>query len=347
MAVPAITTPEKGKAKLSGLQKAAILMVILGEKKSAEVLRELDETEVDRIGRAIASAPTITSELTESILTEFYQMILTQDYVLKGGIEYAQKILVGAFGAESGRRLIERVTRGISHDSAGFDALQKADPQQLANFIHNEHPQTIALILSHLGPTQAASLLSSLPAEKRSDVSVRVAKLSEISPDIIARISKIIGTKLLSLGEMNREAYGGVRSVAEMFNRLDPAASKEIIASIEVNDQPLGLEIRQLMFVFEDLSKIDARGIREILERVDRKILTVALKGTSETLKNTFLQVMSQRGADMLREDMEAMGPVRMRDVEQAQQEIIETVRALETEGVISLSDSDGEQYVS
>src|SRR5206468_353254 len=135
--------------------------------------RELDETEVDRIGRAIASAPIITSELTESILTEFYQMILTQDYVLKGGIEYAQKILVGAFGAESGRRLIERVTRGISHDSAGFDALQKADPQQLANFIHNEHPQTIALILSHLGPTQAASLLSSLPADKRSDVSVR------------------------------------------------------------------------------------------------------------------------------------------------------------------------------
>jgi len=216
----------------------------------------------------------------------------------------------------------------------------------LANFIHNEHPQTIALILSHLGSKQAANLLYSLPSELRADVAVRMASLDQISPEIISKIAGVVGQKLKALGETSREAYGGVRAVAEMFNRLDQNASKEILESIENNDAQLGETIRHLMFVFEDLLRVDGAGIREILARVDRKVLTIALKGTSELLRNHFLEVMSQRGAEMLREDMDAMGPVKLKEVEMAQQQIIAAVRLLESEGVINLGDAASDQYV-
>jgi flagellar motor switch protein FliG len=242
---------------------------------------------------------------------------------------------------------LERVSKGIGFDTANFDALQKADPQQLANFIHNEHPQTVALILSHLSSSQAASLLASLPGDLREDIAVRMATLDQISPEIINKIAAVIGEKLQALGETSREAYGGVRAVADIFNRMDQKESKEILSRIETNNPELGEQIRQLMFVFEDLIKVEARGIRELLERVDRKLLTMALKGTSEPLRNHFLSLMSQRAAEMLKEDMEALGQVRIKDVESAQQQIIATVRVLESEGVISLSDSSGDQYVS
>jgi flagellar motor switch protein FliG len=237
--------------------------------------------------------------------------------------------------------------KGIGTDAASFDALQKADPQQLANFIHNEHPQTIALILSHLGAKQAANLLYSLPQDLRADVAVRMANLDQISPEIISKIAQIVGQKLRALGETSREAYGGVRAVAEMFNRLDQTDSKDILETIEAQDPQLGETIRHLMFVFEDLLRVEAAGIRELLARVDRKVLTIALEGTSEALKNHFLQVMSQRGAEMLREDMDALGPVKMKEVEMAQQQVIAAVRLLESEGVINLSDSGSDQYVS
>ncbi len=347
MPLPVPVSANLPATQLSGLNKAAILMVILGEQTSAEVLRQLDEQEVQRIGRAIANIPSITSEIAEDVLTEFYQMTVAQDYVLKGGMDYARKILVSAFGSEKANRLVERVSRGISFDAANFDALQKADPQQLANFIHNEHPQTVALILSHLSSSQAAALLASLPGDLREDIAIRMATLDQISPEIISKIAMVIGEKLQALGETSREAYGGVRAVADIFNRLDQKESKEILTRIETSNPELGEQIRQRMFVFEDLIKVEARGIRELLEKVDRKILTMALKGTSESLRNHFLQLMSQRAADMLREDMEALGAVRIKDVETAQQQIIATVRELESEGVISLSDSAGDQYVS
>jgi flagellar motor switch protein FliG len=227
-----------------------------------------------------------------------------------------------------------------------FDALQKADPQQLAKFIHNEHPQTIALVLSHLNPTQAAALLTSLPNEMRGDIALRMANLDQISPEIISKIATVIDQKLKALGEFNRESYGGVRAVSEMFNRLDSASSKEILEKIESEDANLVATIRHLMFVFEDLLLVDQAGIKEVLSRVDRKMMTIALKGTSEKLKDLFLQCMSQRGAEMLREDMDALGPVKIKEVEAAQQQIIAVVRQLETEGVISLRGAIGEQYV-
>lgn len=332
---------------IPGLKKAAILLVTLGEGASSAVLKHFNEDEVHLLGREVARLQNITNETSEKVLEEFYRMSVAHDYVLKGGVTYAKKMLESAFGPEQARSLLDRLMKTIGSDAANFDALQKADPQQLAKFIHSEHPQTIALILSHLKASQAAALLSSLPAEMRPDVALRMANLDQISPDIIARIATIIGQKLKALGELNRESYGGIRAVAEMFNRLDTGSSKEILGAIEIQDPGLVETVRHLMFVFEDLLTVDSNAIKEILSRVDRKMLTVALKGTSDNLRNHFMGNMSQRGAEMLREEMDTMGPVKIKDVEGAQQQIITVVRQLESEGVISMrGGGGGEQYV-
>ncbi|HSU32083.1 MAG TPA: flagellar motor switch protein FliG [Bryobacteraceae bacterium] len=347
LALSASPVPQKAQLTLKGVQKAAILMVILKEEASAEVLKQMDDAEVQRIGREIAKIPAITSEMAETVLSEFYEMIVAQDYVLKGGIDYARKILTTAFGPEHAKRLIDRVAKALSTDSSNFDALQKADPQQLANFIQNEHPQTIALILSHLGPTHAAKLLYYLDIDRRADIALRMASLDQISPEIIAKIATVIGEKLKSLGENNRETFGGVHAVADMFNRLDQNDGKAILEVMNESDPELCDSIRNLMFVFEDLLKVDQAAIRELLARVDRKVVAIALKGTSDTLKSHFLDVMSKRAAEMMREDIDALGPVKLREVERAQQEMISTVRQLEAEGVVSLAETGGDEYVN
>jgi flagellar motor switch protein FliG len=332
--------------QLSGIRKAAILLVTLGEDVSAELLRQLEDDEVQQISREVARLTSVTAEQAESVLDEFHQMSVAHDYVLKGGMEYARKLLNAAYGPEAAKKVLDRLISALGTEVVNFDALHKADPQQLAKFIHSEHPQTIALVLSHLNPTQAAALLVSLPAELRSDIAMRMANLEQISPEIIGKIATVIDQKLKALGEFSRESYGGVRAVSEMFNRLDSNSSKEILGKIETADQALVETIRHLMFVFEDLMLIDENGIKEILAKVDRKILTVALKGTSEQLKEHFLKAMSQRGADMLREDMDVMGAVKIKDVESAQQQIIAVARQLESEGALSLKGAVGEQYV-
>ena len=341
-----IANAPKGAEYLTGARRAAILLVVLGEQASAELVKGLSEDEVQLVSREIARIHNITSEQAESVLEEFHQMVVARDYVVKGGLEYAKKMLHGAFGPETAKKLFDRLIKILGNDVANFDVLHKADPQQLAKFIHSEHPQTIALILSHLSPSQAAALLNSLPQQMRADVALRMANLDQISPEIVNKIANIIGQKLLALGEFSREAYGGVRAVSEMFNRLDSGTSKEILDIIEEQDPGLVETIRHLMFVFEDLLLVDANGIKELIARTDRKVLTLALKGTSEQLRNHFLAGMSQRGGEMMREDMDAMGPVKIKDVEVAQQQIIAMVRTLEAEGVINLKGSVGEQYV-
>ncbi|HEX8985099.1 MAG TPA: flagellar motor switch protein FliG [Bryobacteraceae bacterium] len=338
--------PVQKEAALEGLHKAAILMVLLGDQASAELFKQLDEEEVSLVSKEIARITSISTEQSETVLEEFYQMTVAHDYVLKGGIDYARKILIGAFGPDAARRVLDRLVKQISSDATTFDALQKADPQQLAKFIHSEHPQMIALILSHLNATQAAALLTSLPPEIRADVAQRMASLDQISPEIIAKVATIIGQKLKALGEFSRESVGGVRAVSELLNRLDSTSSKEILDKIEQQDANLAETIRHLMFVFEDLLLVDQGGIKEVLARVDRKMLTVALKGTSEELKKHFLECMSQRGSEMMREDMEALGPIKIKEVEAAQQQIIAIVRQLESEGVVSLKGAVGEQFV-
>jgi len=332
--------------QLSGLRKSAVLMIMIGDEASSEILKQLDEDEIQAISREIARVQTLTSEQAEHVLEEFYQMAVAHDYVVKGGVDYARKVLISAFGPEHAKKMLDRLMKSLGNETLSFDALQKTDPQQLAKFIHSEHPQTIALTLSHLNPSQAAGLLFSLPTEIRADVALRMASLDQISPEIISKIAGVIGSKLRSLGELSREAYGGVHAVAEMFNRLDSNTSKDILDVIEQNNSALVETIRQLMFVFEDILLLDINAVKEVLGKVDRKILTVALKGTSEQMKNHMLQAMSQRGAEMLREDMDALGPIKIKEVEAAQQQIIAVVRQLESEGVISLKGTAGEQYV-
>ena len=331
---------------ITGLRKAAIVTIILGDQVASEILKLLSETEVEEITKEVARIQKISGPDAEMALQECYEMALAHDYVIKGGVDYAKKMLVGAFGPEAAKRMVDRLIASLGAEAATFDALQKADPQQLARFIHNEHPQTIALILSHLNSSQAAALLFSLPVEIRADVALRMASLDQISPDIISKIALIIGNKLRSLGEVSRESYGGVRAVAEMFNRLDSNTSKEILDKIESIDQLLVGSIRHLMFVFEDLLLISEDGIKEVLGKIDRKLLTIALKGTSEQLRDHFMTAMSQRGSEMLKEDMDALGPIKIKEVEAAQQQIIAVVRQLESEGVISLKGAVGEQYV-
>ncbi len=331
---------------LTSLRKAAMLLIVLGEQTSAELLQQLTEEEVQRVSREVAKITAIPAEQAEVILSEFHNIATAGDYVARGGVEYARKLLQRAFNPDTAKRLLERLTKALGAEASSFDAIQKADPQQLAKFIHNEHPQTIALVLSHLNSVQAAALLTSLPAGLRADVSQRMASLDQISPEIIIKIAGVIGQKLKALGEFSRESYGGVRAVAEMLNRLDSASSRDILEHIERQDTNLAATIRHLMFVFEDLLLIDPLGLMEVLAKVDRKLLTLALKGTSEQLRNQILACMSQRGADMLREDMEALGPVKIKEVEAAQQQIIAVVRQLEAEGVVSLKGAVGEQYV-
>src|SRR5947208_9648755 len=340
------TTKASDTEAITGLRKAAMLLIVLGEQTSAELLQQLAEDEVQKVSREVAKLTAISSEQAETILNEFHHLSTAGDYVARGGIEFARKLLHRAFNPDTAKRMLERLTRTLGAEGSSFDAIEKADPQQLAKFIHNEHPQTIALVLSHLNSTQAAALLTSLPAGLRSDVSQRMASLDQISPDIILKIAGVIGQKLKAVGEFSRESYGGVRAVAEMLNRLESNSGREILDHIDQQDTNLAETIRHLMFVFEDLLLIDPMGLKEVLGKIDRKVLTVALKGTSEQLRNHILACMSQRGADMLREDMEAMGPIKIKDVESAQQQIIAVVRQLESEGVVSLKGTVGEQYV-
>jgi flagellar motor switch protein FliG len=330
----------------TGLEKAAILLVMLGDQASAEVIKHLSEDEVQMVAREVARLKKVPPDLAEAVLEEFYQLTTARDYLVKGGMDYTKSMLINAFGPETARKLMDRLVKALGQDMATFDALQKADPQQLAKFLHSEHPQTIALVLSHLNSSQAAGLIASLPPDQRADVALRMASLDQISPEVITKIASIIGQKLNALGEFSRESYGGVHAVAEMFNRLDSETSKEILNAIEDQDSNLVEAIRHLMFVFDDILMIDPNGLKEVLARVDRKALTVALKGTSEQLKSHFLQCTSQRGADLMREDMEALGPVKIKDVEAAQQQVIAVIRQLETEGVLSVRGTGGDQYV-
>src|SRR5436190_4343290 len=234
-----IAEMQRAPVLMPGIRKAAVLLVTLGEEASAELLRQMPEDDVQRVSREIARLTSVSAEQAESVLNDFHQLTLAHEYVLQGGLDYARKLLVNAYGPESGKKLLDRLMKTLQVDIVNFDALQKADPQQLAKFIHSEHPQTIALILSHLNSCQAAGLLFSLPPEMRADVALRMANLDQISPEIISKLAGIIGQKLKALGELSRESYGGVRAVSEMFNRLDSGTSKEILETIEQTDPNL------------------------------------------------------------------------------------------------------------
>lgn len=335
----------KNPATLTGPRKAAIVAVMLGNEVSSEVFKYLREDEIERVAREMAGLGPVSTETSEEVLDEFHQMVLASSYMASGGVEYAKQVLNKSLGPESARRILDRVMRSFE-STIGFTALEKADPQQLSKFILSEHPQTIALILAHLQSANAAHLITLLPDSLRADVLQRMARLDEISPDVILRISSVIEQRLKSLGGGQHESYGGVRAVAELLNRLERTVSQPVLDTIESDQPDLAVSIRNLMFVFDDLAQVDDNGLREIIQRADKKALTVALKGATEQIRSRFFQNMSKRAGDMLREEMDVLGAVRLRDVEKAQQEVVAIARKLEEEGVIATGAAAGEAYV-
>ncbi len=330
---------------LPGLRKVAILSLILGEEISSQIFKFLHEDEVERIAKEVAGLGVVASESGEGVLEEFHQMALAAAYVARGGVEFAQQLLLKSLSPELARRVIDRVVRSFQ-STAGFTSLAKADPQQLSKFILGEQPQTIAVILAHLDSSHGAELLTLLPETLRVEVLARMASLDEISPEAVGRISSVIEQRLKTLGTHSHESYGGVRAVAELLNRLDRIVSQPVIESLEGLNPDLAVSIRNLMFVFDDLMKVEESALREIVQRADRKVLTVALKGTTEELRNRFFENMSKRAADMLREEMEVLGAIRLRDVEKAQHEVVAIARKLEEEGLLSTGAAAGEAYV-
>ncbi len=330
---------------MSGLRKAAIVALMIGEDASASIFKHLSEDEIETLLSEMAALGRVSSKMGEQVLEEFHQTAVAAEHVARGDIEFAKRVLVKSFGPDTARRMIDRVMRAFQ-SNAGFASLERADPQQLSKFILGEHPQTIALILAHLQPANAAQLATLLPEELRVEVLTRMASLEDISPDVVSRISSVIELRLKALGGPSREQHGGVRAVAELFNRLERTVSTPVLEAIEEARPELAVSIRNLMFVFDDLLHVDDNGMREIIQRAAKKGLTIALKGASDEIRQRFFTNMSKRAGEMLREEMEVLGAVRLRDVEKSQQEVVAIARKLEEEGLISTGAAAGEAYV-
>lgn len=331
---------------LSGLRKAAILMLSLGEDHAAAIFKFLKEEEIEQLTREISLIGVVPVNEKDAVLDEFYTLSMAKSYVAEGGVEYAKAILLKSLGPEEARRIIDRIMKMLQ-STEGFYSLENIDPQQLSKFIQNEHPQTVALILAQLDSTKAGELLTALPENLRANVALRMASLKDISPDVIDRVSAFIAKKLKAIGSFGRESHGGARAVAEVLNRMERTVSRGVLEKIEAESPQLAISIRDLMFVFDDILLIDDAGIREILQRADKKALTLALKGTSPELQQHFFKNMSQRAVEIMKEEMEVLGPVKVRDVEKAQQEIVALVTKLEEEGVIAVGAGGGEEYVT
>jgi flagellar motor switch protein FliG len=331
---------------LSGARKAAALFVALGEDVSSQLLKFLVEEEIEKIGKEMNTMETVPFGVAEKVLEDFHRGAVSGRYNSSGGLAFTKKLLQKALGPDGARGVIDRLTKSVEAP-ANLTPLKESDPQQLFQFIQNEHPQTIALILSHVAPNQAAAIMNSFPTSVRADIAVRIASLGEISPEVVKRVSSILSQKLASLGATSRETAGGARAVAELVNKMDRTAGREILEKINVDNPELAATIRNLMLVFDDIMLIDAAGMREILQRAEKKTVTLALKGTSEELQTHIFKNMSQRATEMMKEDMEALGPVRLRDVEKAQHEIVEIVQKLEEEGLVSIRGGSGDEYVA
>ncbi len=329
-----------------GLQKAAILMVLLGEEAASHIYRNLSETDLQVLTQRIVELEHVKPETAISVLEEYYQLTLTQSYLAEGGPEYAQKLLIKAFGETGAQQLLDQVSRALEQSGIHLESLEKADPQQLAKFLEVEHPQTIALILAHMHARQASTLLMRLPEEVRAETIKRLAQLRQFSPEVAQKVSIPLNKRLESLGEQSRRAYAGFKGAADLLNQLEPISSKGILENIEKDDPQMALAIRNLMFTFEDLLGVPEAGIRELLGQLDKKTLAMSLRGATEELKNLVFKCMSTRAVDMLKEDMEVLGAVRTKDVHLAQHEIVEMARKLEAEGKLVLSAESQEEYV-
>lgn len=333
-----------GKGQLSGLQKAAILLIAIGPDKSALVFKHLKEEDIEQLTLEIANMRTVTPDEKEEVLDEFYQICLAQEYISEGGISYAKEILERALGNQQALDVINRLTASLQ--VRPFDFVRKTDPAQLLNFIQGEHPQTIALILSYLRPQQSSIILSSLPQEKQADVARRIALMDRTSPEIIKEIERVLERKLSSMISQDYTLAGGIQAVVDILNSVDRGTEKNIMETLELQDIDLAEEIKKKMFVFEDIVTLDNRSIQRVIREVENNDWALALKSSSEEVSKTVFSNMSKRLAEMIREDMEYMGPVRLRDVEEAQQKIVNIIRKLEDSGEIVISRGGGDEII-
>ena len=330
--------------KLTGLQKSAILLIALGPERSATVFKHLKEEEIEELTLEIANTRSITPQVKDEVIDEFYQICLAQQHIAEGGINYAKELLEKALGNEAAIAVISKLTASLQVKP--FEFIRKAEASQLLNFIQDEHPQTIALILSYLSPAQSGAVIAALPPERQADVAKRVALMDRTSPDVIKEVEKMLESKLASLVNQDYTIIGGVDQVVEILNSVDRGTEKHIMEILEIEEPELADEIRKKMFVFEDVLLLDDRAIQRVLRDVDNSDLAIALKGSNEQVQNTIFNNLSKRLATMIKEDMEFMGPVRMKDVEEAQQKIVNIIRKLEDSGEIVISRGGGDEIV-
>ena len=330
--------------EITGVQKAAILLIALGPDKSSNVFKHLKEDEIEQLTLEIANTRSVSPAMKDAVLDEFYEVCLAQQYIAEGGIGYAKDLLEKALGSERAKDVIGKLTASLQ--VRPFEFVRKTDASQLLNFIQDEHPQTIALILSYLSSNQASAIISALSPEKQTDVAKRIAQMDRTSPDVIKEVEKVLEQKLASLVNQDYTIVGGVDSIVDILNTVDRGTEKHIMESLEIEDPELANEIRKKMFVFEDILSLDDRSIQRVLREVDNNELAVALKGSNEEVQNLIFSNLSKRLATMIREDMDFMGPVRMKDVEEAQQKIVNIIRKLEDSAEIIISRGGGDEIV-
>lgn len=330
--------------EISGITKTAVLLISLGPEKSSKIFKHLKEEEIEQLTLEIANTRSVSPQLKEQVLNEFYEVCLAQQYIAEGGIGYARDLLEKALGEDKAKDVIGRLTASLQ--VRPFEFIRKTDPGQLLNFIQDEHPQTIALILSYLPSGQASMIVSSLPLEKQADVAKRIAKMDRTSPDVIKEVERVLERKLASLVNQDYTIVGGVDAIVDILNSVDRGTERHIMENLEIEEPELADEIRKKMFVFEDILVLDDRTIQKVLRDVQNDDLAIALKGANEEVQNAIFNNLSKRLAAMIREDMDFMGPVRMKDVEEAQQKIVNIIRKLEDTGEIVIARGGGDELV-
>ncbi|MBR4207059.1 MAG: flagellar motor switch protein FliG [Lachnospiraceae bacterium] len=331
-------------SELSGIQKAAVLLISLGPEMSSTVFKHLKEEEIEDLTLEIANTRSISPQIKEDVINEFYEICLAQQYIAEGGIGYAKELLEKALGVEKALDVIGKLTASLQVKP--FEFVRKTDPSQLLSFIQDEHPQTIALILSYLSSTQAALIISALPQDEQADVAKRIATMDRTSPDVIQEVERVLESKLANLVNQDYTQIGGVDQVVEILNSTDRGTEKHIMEILSIEDPELADEIRKKMFVFEDILLLDDRSIQRVLRDVENSELSLALKGSNTEVQDKIFHNLSSRLADMIKEDMEFMGPVRMKDVEDAQQKIVNVIRKLEDAGEIVISRGGGDEII-
>lgn len=336
----------KGKKKdeLSGRQKAAILLITLGPEYSSQIFKYLGDDEIESLTLEIAAVKKVEPEVKEKILEEFYEVCLAQEYITEGGMGYARELLEKSLGKDKAFDVLNKLTASLQ--VRPFDFARKADASQLINFIQNEHPQTIALILSYLDSVKAGQVVSSLSSDKQAEVAKRIATMDRTYPEIIKEVEMILEKKLSNVVTQDYTKAGGISSIVEILNSVDRGTERHIVESLEVSDPELAEEIKKRMFVFEDIINLDNTAIQRFIREVENNTLGVALKGATEDVADLIFSNMSKRMAEMIREDMEFMGPVRLRDVEEAQQSIVNVIRRLEESGEIIISRGGGDELI-